>query len=197
MSIKVGLTGGIGAGKSLVSDIFKTLGVPVYYSDVTAKKLMIEHNDLKAGIIRNFGDEAYQGGKLNREYLSKQIFNNEGKRQKIHDLVHPLVQKDYLTWLKRHADAPYTLKEAALLFEAGTSRDLDKVILVYAPKALRLNRILLRDPHRSLEQVEHIMDKQMSDTKKKKLADYTVINDERKMVIPQVLEIHQNILKAI
>ena len=194
MSLKVGITGGIGAGKSLVANIFRTLNIPVYDADVMAKKLMNEHPDLKKSIEIAFGPESFDQGHLNRPYLANKIFNDEKNLMKMNDLVHPVVINEYKSWLRHHAHQPYTIKEAALLFEAGSYKDLDKIILVIAPKAVRIQRILMRDQHRTQSDIENIMARQMSDTQKKELCDYIIINDERKMVIPQVLEIHDRLL---
>jgi dephospho-CoA kinase len=195
MSLKVGITGGIGAGKSVVSKIFQTLGIPVFNADIEAKRLMNENPDLIVEIKKLFGKDVYQDGALNRPLLAKKIFDNERNLKRMNDLVHPAVINEYNSWLMQQSHQPYSIKEAALLFEAGSYKDLDIVILVYAPKKIRINRVLMRDTHRSISDVESIMEKQMSDNRKKKHSDYIIINDEQKMVTPQVLDIHEKILR--
>jgi len=193
MSLKVGITGGIGAGKSLVAKIFKSLGIPVYNSDEEAKRLMREDPDLKARIIELFGPDAYTKGILNKAFLRQKIFNHVDNLDKMNNLVHPAVIQHYNNWVLEHTSNPFTIKEAALLFESGSYADLDKIILVSAPKSVRINRILLRDVDRSREEIERIIENQMSDARKKKLSDYVIANDGSKMVLPQVLEIYNEL----
>ena len=193
MSLKVGITGGIGAGKSVVAKIFKSLGIPVFNSDEEAKRLMRDDPDLKAQIIDSFGTEAYAKGILDKAFLRKKIFNNEDNLAKMNNLVHPAVIQQYNDWLLDNTTQPFTIKEAALLFESGSYADLDKIILVYAPKSVRIQRILLRDIDRTREEIERIIDNQMGDTRKKKLSDYIIANDGRKMILPQVLEIYHKL----
>jgi len=197
MSLKVGITGGIGAGKSLISGIFETFGIPVFNADIEAKKLMNENPILITGMKKLFGQDIYQDGRLNRSLLAQQLFADEHKRMKVNALVHPVVIDTYELWIKNQTHQPYSIKEAALLFEAGSYKDLDKIILVYAPKKIRINRILMRDAYRSTSDIESIIEKQWTDNQKKKLSDYIIINDEQQMVIPQVLDIHEKILKEI
>jgi dephospho-CoA kinase len=194
MSIEVGITGGIGAGKTLVANIFRTFGIPVYNSDAEAKRLMNEDEDLKAQIIKLFGQKAYVKEVLNRSYLTEVVFKNQDNLNRMNSLVHPAVIKDYNKWLTKYKNKSITIKEAALLFESGSYKDLDYTILVLAPKLMRIGRILLRDVNRSKQDVEDIIDKQMSDSRKKKLSDFVIINDGERMVVPQVLEIYKNLV---
>lgn len=194
MSIEVGITGGIGAGKTLVANIFRTFGIPVYNSDAEAKRLMNEDEDLKAQIINLFGQKAYVKEVLNRSYLTEVVFKNQDNLNRMNSLVHPAVIKDYNKWLTKYKNKSITIKEAALLFESGSYKDLDYTILVLAPKSTRIGRILLRDVNRSKQDVEDIIDKQMSDSRKKKLSDFVIINDGERMVVPQVLEIYKNLV---
>jgi dephospho-CoA kinase len=194
MSIEVGITGGIGAGKTLVANIFRTFGIPVYNSDAEAKRLMNEDEDLKAQIINLFGQKAYVKEVLNRSYLTEVVFKNQDNLNRMNSLVHPAVIKDYNKWLTKYKNKSITIKEAALLFESGSYKDLDYTILVLAPKLMRIGRILLRDVNRSKQDVEDIIDKQMSDSRKKKLSDFVIINDGERMVVPQVLEIYKNLV---
>ena len=191
----IGITGGIGSGKTLVSQIFRNLGIPVYYADERARYLMNQDKALVTKIMDFFGPEAFRNGMLNRKFLAEEVFGDEKKREQLNRLVHPAVQEDFRKWKTAWKDKPYRLKEAALLFEAGTYRDLDRTILILAPESLRISRILLRDPHRTTEDAKKIMATQMKDTEKKTLADYVIVNDENRLVIPQVLKIHRELMK--
>lgn len=194
-NLLVGITGGIGAGKSTAARIFSLLGIPIYYADDRAKWLMANSPALTSQIIDRFGKEAYlPDGHLNREYLAKEVFSNAENTAAINALVHPAVKDDFTVWAMRQK-APYVLKEAALLFETGSYKDLDKNILVSAPTDLRISRVLQRDAHRSKEQVRAIMERQMSDAQKNKLADFIIKNTEDELLIPQVLKIHKSLAK--
>jgi dephospho-CoA kinase len=189
--LQIGITGGIGSGKSLVSKIFSTLGIPVYDADSHAKELMTTDGILISQIKKEFGDLSYQtDGSLNRTYLANHVFHDEQKLEKLNSLVHPRVALHYQNWVVANSTKPYVLKEAALLFEAGSHKLLDKIIVVVAPEELRIRRVLARDPHRSVEQIKAIVGKQMPEQKKQELADYLVVNDETRLVIPQVLHLH-------
>lgn len=192
----VGITGGIGSGKSLICKIFSVLGIPVYSSDERAKWLMAHDTDLKAQLTRYFGREAYgPEGKLNRSHLANVIFKDEANRQLLNSLVHPRVGQDFQRWRILHTDSPFTLKEAALLFETGSYQELDRTINISAPEELRIQRVLLRDRQRDRKQVEAIMQNQWTDTEREKQADYTIKNDELHLLIPKVLTLHQHLLK--
>ncbi len=197
MSLEVGITGGIGAGKTLVANIFRTFDIPIYNSDEEAKRLMNEDDDLKGKIIDLFGRESYVKGVLNRAYLTEVVFKNQDNLASMNNIVHPAVFKDYRKWLIKYDDNPITIKEAALLFESGSYKDLDSTILVSAPRPIRIGRVLLRDTNRTKEDIEDIIDKQMSESGKKKLSDFIIINDGKRMVIPQVLEIYKNLLQIL
>jgi dephospho-CoA kinase len=191
----VGITGGIGAGKTLVSSIFSLLSVPVYNADDRAKWLMINNLPLKLKISEAFGHAAYfEDGRLNRQYLAEIVFSDPKKTAVINGLVHPAVAKDFMTWA-HNQQTRFVLKEAALLFEAGSNKGLDYIIHVTAPEALRIKRVSARDPQRGTDQIRHIIAKQFSDKKKNMLADFIITNDESVLVIPQVLKIHQKIME--
>lgn len=191
----VGITGGIGSGKSLVCKIFSVLGIPIYSSDERAKWLLANDAELREQVIQAFGPEAYDPqGNLNRSYLANVIFKDDANRQLLNKLVHPRVGKDYQRWRVLHTDSPYTLKEAALLFETGSYQELSRMINISAPEALRMRRVLLRDQHRDTKQVEAIMQKQWTDQEREKLADYTIHNDEQHLLIPKVLQVHRRLL---
>lgn len=189
----VGITGGIGSGKSTAAKIFEILGIPVYYADDRAKSLMNHDSELKEQIIQEFGEESYTSeGDLNRKYLASTVFSDPEKVKKINSLVHPAVGRDFETWASSQS-TPYVLKEAALIFETGGEKKLDAVINVSSPLKIRVNRVLMRDPHRSLEQINQIIDQQIPDEDKNERADFVIKNTENKMLIPQVLEIHQKL----
>lgn len=189
----VGLTGGIGSGKSTVAKIFEILNIPVYYADARAKWLMSFDESLKSKIQEAFGSESYDSeGNLNRSYLASTVFPDPEKVAKINSLVHPAVGKDFENWASLQK-TPYVLKEAALIFETGGEKKLDVVINVSSPLKIRISRVLMRDPHRSLDQVNHIIDQQMPDEEKNEKADFVIKNTDTKMLIPQVLAIHQQL----
>lgn len=189
----VGVTGGIGSGKSTVCRVFSILGIPIYPADDRAKWLMTHDPVLKTQIISAFGEASFlPDGKLNRSFLAETVFSDQEKVAQINKLVHPAVGKDFENWVAQQ-HAPYVIKEAALLFEAGSADQMDFVINVSSPLKIRMARVLLRDPHRSESQVNHIIDQQLPDEKKNELADFTIKNSDNKLIIPQILEIHQKL----
>lgn len=193
----IGVTGGIGAGKSMVCKVFQSLGVPVYNADDRAKWLMAHDPLLIEDIKGLFGADAYlENGKINRGFLASAVFGNEEKLRQLNALVHPKVGTDFLRWVKENREFPYLIKEAALLFESGSYKQLDKVINVDSPAALRKSRVLLRDPHRLPADVDAIMDKQFSDDQRREKADYIISNDNNNLVIPQVLKLHAQFLSS-
>ena len=190
--LQIGITGGIGSGKSLVCRIFGLLGIPIYDADSHAKGLMTTDGILVSQIKKEFGDLTYlPDGTLNRTYLGEHVFFSEEKLEKLNNLVHPRVAVDYAKWRDTKFDAPYVLKEAALLFESGSYRLLDKIIVVSAPENVRQKRVLQRDAHRTVEQFKGIVEKQMAEEEKVQRADYIIVNDETKLIIPQVLFLHK------
>lgn len=192
----VGVTGGIGSGKSTVCKVFSILGIPVYSADDRAKWLMVNDPILKDEITSSFGEKSFlPNGTLNRNYLAEEVFPDPEKVKKINSLVHPAVAKDFSDWANAQA-APYVIKEAALLFESGSADQLDFVIQVSSPVKIRIARVLMRDPHRSESQINHIIDQQMPDEKKNELADFVIKNTENKLIIPQILEIHRKLCSA-
>ncbi len=196
--IKIGITGGIGSGKSTVCRIFEKLGIPVFYADTVAKEIMMTDPVLKEGVTAAFGKESYDpSGKLNNKHIAQIVFNNKEELDRLNALVHPAVFRAFESWQHTvSADAPYLLKEAALLFESGSYRLCDKSILVTAPAEVRIQRVMERDGV-SKEQVEARMDKQMGDDEKSKMADFLIRNDESQPVILQVLELHHQFINLI
>jgi dephospho-CoA kinase len=191
--LRIGLTGGIGSGKSTVAKVFETLGIPVYYADTEAKRLMNENDEIRRSIIQNFGEDAYSNGQLNRKYLSEIVFRDSYQLDLLNSIVHPFTILDADLWMKKQS-SPYCIKEAALLFESGAVTRLDKVIGVYAPEALRIKRVMERD-HSSREVVMQRMKNQMQEEIKMRLCDYIIQNDEEHPVIEQVLSLHEIFLK--
>jgi len=195
--LKVGITGGIGVGKTTVCKIFATLGIPIYEADSRSKWLLVNDNTLKTAIQNSFGEEVYlSNGQINREFLAQQIFTNPLAAKHLESLIHPAVRTDFEEWLNNQPlQLPYILKEAALLVEAGSYRELDKLIVVTADKDLRIKRVLARDAHRTQAELEAIMLKQLPEEEKIKRADFVVYNNETEALIPQVLAIHQQLCK--
>lgn len=190
---KLGLTGGIGSGKTLVCQIFDKLGVPVYDADSAARSLMNTDAGLKSGILRLFGQEAYGKEGLNRQYLARIVFGHEERLSQLNRLVHPVVRQDFIRWSVKHGEAPYVVEEAAILFESGAHALMDLRVLVYAPEELRIKRVMERDGL-NREQVIKRMGHQMNEEEKKALADRVLYNDGAQMLLPQVIDLHQMIL---
>ena len=191
--LNIGITGGIGSGKTLVSKIFMQLGVPVYYADEAATEIF-HRSAIQQQLITIFGKELVdESGLINRKQLSGIVFGDKGKLELLNSIIHPVVALDLTEWNKKHSTAKYTLKEAAILFESGTNKGLDKVITVVAPAELRVARVMAREGW-SREEVERRIQNQWSDEEKIKRSDYIIYNDEQQLVIPQVLAIHETIL---
>jgi len=189
--LRIGLTGGIGSGKTTVAKIFEKLGIPVYYADDSAKRLMNTDAGLKASIIKNFGEAAYKEGELDRKYLAGIVFNDKEKLERLNSLTHPVTITDAEHWIKKQT-SPYIIKEAALLFESGAARYLDHVIGVYAPQHIRVKRIMDRDGL-SVEEVMKRINRQIDEEIKIKLCDFVIINNEQQLVIPQIIELDKKL----
>jgi len=191
--IKVGLTGGIGSGKTTVAKIFELLGAPVYYADDAAKRIMNEDKELKSAIQKQFGEESYRNGELDRNYLASKVFNDSFQLEILNSLVHPATIRDGFDWMSQQT-SPYTIQEAALIFESGAAEGLDYVIGVYAPSQLRIKRTMERN-NVSYDEVVKRMNNQLDEKIKIKLCDFVVQNDEQQLLIPQVIGLHQKLLK--
>ena len=191
--LKIGLTGGIGSGKTTVAQIFEVLGVPVYYADDAAKKLMNEDENLKQQIIQHFGEESYSNRILNKQYLAATVFSNPEKTAIINSIIHPATITDAEKWMDKQI-TPYAIKEAALIFEADADKKLDLVIGVYANETLRIKRVMERN-NISEEAVRLRMQNQMDEETKMSLCDAVILNDEEDLLIPQVIAFHENLLK--
>ena len=190
--LKIGLTGGMGSGKTTVSKIFSVLGIPVFYADDIAKTIMNEDKGLKQRIIDLFGENAYAENSLNRKYISDIVFKDAYKLEQLNALVHPVTIAAADKWMREQTTA-YIIKEAALMFEAGAAAHLDYVIGVHAPQHLRLQRVMNRDKTER-EEVLARMNNQIDETIKMKLCDFVIVNDEQQALLPQVLSLHQKFL---
>ena len=191
--LKIGLTGGIGSGKTTVAKIFETLGVPVYYADDVAKQLMQEDNVLKQSIINIFGKDSYTtDGKLNRSYLSSTVFSNPHQLERLNAIVHPATIQHAEQWMQQQ-QAPYVIKEAALIFESGSQSILDYVIGVYAPQALRIQRTIKRD-NIDKDKVLQRMQNQIDENIKMRLCDRVIQNDNQHSLMQQVLIVHETLM---
>ena len=196
MTYQVGVTGGIGSGKTLVCNVLEKLGIPVYRADFEARRLMEEDSELVGQIVELFGEEAYIGGALNRSYLAGRVFGDGEQLRGLNGVVHPAVRRDYHRWLDQQSGAPYVVEEAAILFESGASRFMDLVVMVYAPEALRIKRVMIRDGVGE-EAVKKRMEHQMDEEEKRSKADLVIMNDENSRLLPRILDVHQQILKRI
>ena len=192
MPLKVGITGGIGSGKTTVINIFKTLAIPVFDADTATKKAMHENVDVKNKIIELFGENAYVNNELDRKYIAGIVFNDTLKLEQLNAIVHPVTIAMAEEWMQNQT-SPYVLKEAAILFESGAAAGLDFVIGVYAPQHVRIQRTMQRDKV-SREEVLKRMSKQIDEHMKMKLCDFVITNDEQQMLIPQVLQVHEKLL---
>lgn len=195
---QVGITGGIGTGKSLVSRIFHILGVPVYDADSRAKVLYHTSQELKNLLLSTFGDQSYlPDGSFNRAWIAAQVFDNPEALNTLNTLVHPAVKEDYTRWLQiLPAGTPYVVREAALLYESGSDKGMDAVVVVTAPLELRLHRVLLRDTFRSESQIHTIMQRQWPEEEKCIRATHVIVNDDIRPVLPQVLALHKQFLSV-
>jgi len=189
--LHIGVTGGIGSGKSFVCNIFKHLSIPVYDADSRARWLMNNEASVKKAIVEAFGEKSYNENGLNRPYLASEVFNSSDRVKQLNAIVHPAVGEDYKNWVKENSQASYLIKEAALMFESGSYKSLDKVIYVHADKDTRISRVQKRDPHRSVEEIKAIIAKQLSEEELFERSDFTIYNDESRMLLPQILELHR------
>ena len=184
---KIGLTGGIGVGKTYVSKIFQQMGIPVFNADEQAKKCMVQDANLKAAVQLAFGENMYLKGILQKEALAKIVFNNTESLAKLNALVHPIVKQKFEDWCTLQSTSR-VIKEAAILFESDAHVGLDAVVCVSAPEKLRISRVQKRDGN-SVEQIQSRMSKQMPQTEKEELADFLIVNDQVQLLLPQVLAI--------
>lgn len=184
----IGITGGIGAGKSTVSTICKHLGFKVYNSDQRAKEIVSEDPIIKKKLISFFGNNIYKNGVLDRKFLSDKIFNDKSSLQQINSIIHPAVKKDFNSWVINNSNEKILFKESALLLESGAYKELDKIILIVSDKNLRVSRVLNRDQKRSKKEIESIIDKQIDEVDAIKYADIVIDNNHKKMLLPSVIK---------
>ncbi|WP_254527951.1 MULTISPECIES: dephospho-CoA kinase [unclassified Sphingobacterium] len=195
MGLKIGITGGIGVGKSVVTKIFKILGIPTYDADREAKDIMVKNDAVRQSLMKTFGKEVYfEDGSLNREWLGKRVFGDAEELKKLNAIVHPAVIKDGEDWAAAQTSI-YSVKEAALLFESGSYKALDFTILVVSPLDLRIERVIQRDKV-DREEVLRRINKQMPAEEKEKLSDCIVYNDDEHSLIEQVMELHQKFIQG-
>lgn len=192
--MNVGITGGMGSGKSTAAKIFEALGIPVFYADDESKKLLDTNVLVKEKLTSRFGVELYKNEQLDRAFLANQIFNNSEALAFVNGVVHPAVAERYNNWCAEQT-APYGLKEAAILFETGSYKDLDKTILVVADEALRVERVKKRNGW-TRDEVLARMKNQWEDSEKIPLADFVIYNNEKEMLTPQILKIHENLIRS-
>jgi dephospho-CoA kinase len=191
---KIGVTGGIGSGKSVVCEVFRTLGCKIYNADDRAKMLLDNNSEIRKQITSYFGTEIYESGIANRKLLASKVFNNPAALNTLNGIIHPAVFDDFQQWTSLYKDQPYIIKEAAIMFESGANKQLDSVILVYASPEIRMQRVMHRD-NISEDAVGARMNNQMSDDDKLKLSDYVIYNDGVHSLIKQVLTLHNSFIK--
>lgn len=188
MTIKIGITGGIGSGKSVVSRLLEIMGVPVYISDSEAKRLTQTDRTIREGLTGLLGEDVYAGGMLNKPLLASYLFGSPEHARQVNGIIHPRVKEDFRIWARRHADSRIVGIESAILIEAGFASEVDKIVLVYAPEEVRIRRAVARDAS-SREAIRRRIASQMSDEKKREQADFVIVNDGETPLIPQVLQL--------
>ncbi|MEX0986323.1 MAG: dephospho-CoA kinase [Bacteroidales bacterium] len=192
--LKIGLTGGIGSGKTYVSEIFQSLGVAVYAADTEAKRLMESDPAIIDALNKHFGQEVYLEGKLNRSYLGEVVFKDQQALELLNSIVHPVVHNDFERWSADFKEDPYVIEEAAILFESGGAEKMDYTLFVKADLKTRIDRVMKRDGV-SEEKVMERINNQMDVLKKEKLADFIIYNENDSMILPQIVDLHMNFLK--
>ena len=188
MTIRIGITGGIGSGKSVVSKILSLLNIPIYLSDDEAKRLTATDETIRQELTDLLGNELYQGGMLNKQKLANYLFASSENAENVNAIIHPQVKQDFRRWCTRHSDSPFVAMESAILFESGFDSEVDVVVMVYAPQEVRIQRAMMRDAV-SRTQIEQRIQNQMDDEAKRAKADYTIINDDKTPLIPQVFRL--------
>ena len=189
---KIGITGGIGSGKTYVASVFQSLGIPIFNADIQAKKLMTFSRKLIKLVKEEFGNDIYKDSDLNKEKLASIVFSDSDKLQKLNSLVHPIVKEEFNNWCKKQTSL-YVIKEAAILFESNSHIGLDAVICVSAPLELRIERLLNRDDC-SEKEIKKRIENQISQEEKQKLSDYIIVNDEKELLLPKIIKIHKELL---
>ena len=188
--IKVGITGGIGSGKSIVCEVFRKLGISIYNADTKAKIITNEDADIRKQLTAKFGDPIFKNNKLDRSLLAEIIFKDKLALEFVNSVIHPAVKLDFHNWCKQHETETYVIEEAALFFESGGYNEMDQMITVYAPEALRIKRVKLRDSL-STEQIQDRMNNQCPDKEKLQRSNFVIYNDEKQSIVEQVLKLHE------
>jgi len=189
----IGLTGGIGSGKSVVAKVFATLNVPIYNSDIEAKKRMNSSSEIKEKLILEFGSEVYLNNTLNRKFLANIIFNDKQKLEFVNSVVHPVVINHFNEWVSQQKSI-YVIKENAILFESGMYKNVDFIITVTAPEEIRIERVMKRDSS-TYEEVKSRISNQISDKEKINKSDFVIFNDDKELILPQIITIHKKMIK--
>lgn len=190
MKLKVGVTGGIGSGKSLICDTFRHLGVPVFIADIESKILVNTNSNLRQKLVAAFGEDTYTPYGINKERMSALIFYNIDALRTMNSIVHPFLKERFHQWLEQNSKKDYSIMEAAILFESGSDKEVDKIVTVFAPEEIRIKRVMERDGM-TIDRVKSRMRNQMGEEEKIKRSDYVIVNDGNQMVLPQVLKLHQ------
>lgn len=196
MAIRIGLTGGIGSGKSVVSRLLEVMGIPVYISDIEARRLMVSDEGIRRKLTLLLGEEVYIGGNLNKPLLASYLFGSAEHAAQVNAIVHPRVKDDFRLWCSARSERPWVGMESAILLEAGFREEVDKVVMVYAPLDVRIQRIVSRDAS-SRELIEQRIRHQMDDEEKRKMADYVIVNDGNSPLISQVLTLISSLSENI
>ena len=189
---KIGITGSIGSGKTYVSKVFESLGVSVFNADNEAKKIMSCSFDLINSLKNEFGHDIYDKYFLNKKKLASIVFSDSEKLKKLNSLVHPFVKQEFLNWCKKQK-SPYVIKEAAILFESNSYKELDSVICISAPKNLRIDRVKARDGFKDYE-INNRIKNQFSQEEKENLSDYIIVNDEKDSLLTQIIRVHEKLI---
>lgn len=190
--LRLGITGGIGSGKTLVCSIFQQLGVPVYNADTRAKWLINNHTELKTKLIKQFGEATFKDGLYNTAHISAIVFGNPQQLALLNAIIHPAVFEDWKQFCDMHQAAPIVIKEAAIMLETDSKYTVDKIALVYAPQKIRMQRVMQRDQISEADLLKKI-NAQMAEEEKLKLADFVIINDGEQSLVEQVLKLHQQL----
>ena len=186
---KIGITGGIGSGKTYVSEVFSSLGIPVFNADVESKRLMSSSDNLISLVKDLFGDDIYTNGLLDKQKLASIVFSDKEKLENLNNIIHPVVKQEFIDWCKQQ-NSSYVIKETAILFESRSDKGLDAVICVSAPLNIRIDRAVKRDGSTEKE-IKNRIENQISQEEKENLSDYIIVNDEKDLLLPQIIKIHQ------
>lgn len=192
--LKVGITGGIGSGKSFICDIFERLGIPIFHADIVSQQIVAKNPEVKTKIIELLGFEVYSDGHLNRNAVSEIVFGNKDLLQKLNDIVHPAVFESFNSWAESQIKYPYILKEAAIIFESGAEKYLDFFITISAPEELRINRVTKRDQVDRRKVLDRV-NNQWNDEQRMRKSDFVIANDEKTLLLPQIIETHNTLIE--